>query len=95
MFAAFCFALPVQLSFPVFLEQVAPQRGALEDGLYQVVRLEWLGQVLIHLSLDALLSVPHHRVCRQGDDWRSVVQILLVLPNLAGCLESTLLHNNG
>ena len=53
-----------QFPFAVLLQQRTAQRGALQDGLYQMILLQRLGQILIHLRLDALLPVAHHGVGR-------------------------------
>ena len=80
-----------ELPLAVLLEQLAPEGRALENGLDEMVLLQWLGQVLVHLRLNALLPVAHHGVCRQGDDGCALAaQAALVFADLAGSFETTL-----
>lgn len=80
-----------QLAVAVLLEELPAQRGALEDRLDQVILLERLGEVLVHLRLDATLAVAHHGVGREGDDGGALgAEAALVLADLGRGLETTL-----
>lgn len=80
-----------QFALPVLFQQGAAEGGTLEDRLYQVVLLQRLRQVLVHLCLDALFTVTHHRMRREGDNGRPLrSQAALVLADLARGFETTL-----
>lgn len=80
-----------KILFPVLLKKLSSKSGALENRLNEVVLLQRLREVLVHLGLDALFTITHHGVSRQGNDRRSVRALgLLILANLAGGLETTL-----
>lgn len=87
-----CVSLDCQLPLAVLLEERAAQCGAFEDGLYEVILLQGLGQIFIHLSLNALLPVSHHGMCCEGDNRGPMgTHASLVLANLASGLETSLL----
>lgn len=93
LFAArrLCIGLQRKLSLSVLLEQWTTKGRALQDSLDQLVLLQRFREILIHLGLDALFSIAHHGVCRQGNDGGSVrSHAPLVLANLAGGLETSL-----
>jgi hypothetical protein len=53
-----------QFPFTILFKQRAAERRAFEDRLDEMVLLQGFGQILVHLSLDTLLSVTHHGVGR-------------------------------
>lgn len=56
-----------------------------------MILLQRLGQILVHLSLNALLPVTHHGVSSQGNDGCPVrAHASFVVANLAGSLKSSL-----
>lgn len=90
-----CFDLGLQLklSLAILLKQWPAEGGAFENCLYQMVLLQRLREVLIHLCLDTLLAITHHGVRCEGNDGGSVsTHALLVLANLARGLKATLLY---
>lgn len=61
-----------------------------------MVLLERLGEILVHLSLDALLSVTHHGVCCKRNDRSPLhAEAALVLSDSARRLKSTLYYVSG
>lgn len=80
-----------KISLPILLQQLTPQGSTLENGLDEVVLLQGLGQVFVHLGLDALLTVTHHGVGCQGNDRGTMrAKASLILANLASCLKAAL-----
>ena len=80
-----------QLALAVLLQKGAAQSGALENGLDKMVLLQRLGQVLVHLRLNAALAITHHGVSRQSNNGGSLcAEAALVLADLARGLKSTL-----
>lgn len=56
-----------------------------------MVLLERLGQVLVHLCLDALLAITHHGMGRERDDGSALIaQAPLILANLGCGLKTAL-----
>jgi hypothetical protein len=77
--------------FSVLLQQLPAKSGALEDRLDQVILLQRLGQVLIHLCLDTPLPITHHGMGCQRNDGRPLgTETPLVLADLACGLKTAL-----
>jgi len=86
-----CVNRPCELALPVLLQELSPESGTLENGLDEVVLLERLGQVLVHLGLDALLAITHHGVgCERDDGSALTAQAPLILANLGCGLKTAL-----
>lgn len=84
-------SLAVQLTLSILFQKLAAKGGTLENGLDQVVWLERLRKVFVHLRLNALFAVTHHSMRRQGDDGSAVVSALLfVLSDLLRRFKSAL-----
>ncbi len=80
-----------ELPLPVLLEELATERSAFEDRLDEVVLLQRLGEVLVHLGLDALLAISHHGVrCEGNDGCPLAAEAPLVFANLGRGFEAAL-----
>lgn len=56
-----------------------------------MILLQRLGEILVHLCLDTLLSVTHHGVGREGNDGCALAaEAALVLANLGRGFETAL-----
>lgn len=80
------------IPLPILLQELTAKGRTLENGLDQVVLLQRLRQVLVHLCLDAFLAITHHGVgCQSNNGSTMRAQAALVLTNLACCLKTALL----
>src|SRR5262249_26740445 len=57
----------LRIGICLLLQQSASQRSAFQNGLDELIGLEWFGDVLIHLCLHAFLAVADHCVGSQRD----------------------------
>lgn len=80
-----------QLALAVLLQKLAAESGAFENRLNEMVLLEWLGQVLVHLCLDTLFAIAHHGMCGKCNNRSALgTEAAFILTNLGRSFESAL-----